>query len=57
MEDKQAFLRLCEIKKLPDGSCGFHLSRTQWDPYPWVSDVDNESPAFGAGLCVSVVIF
>ena len=30
-------VRLLQIKKTEhDGSCGFHLSRSRWDPYPWV---------------------
>jgi len=35
------------------GNCGFHLSKTHYDPYPWVSRVDEESPAKTAGLSVS----
>ena len=31
-------------------SCGFHLSRSKWDPYPWVGDVDTGSIADVAGL-------
>lgn len=29
---------------------GFHVTRTQWDPYPWVSAVDAGSAAEAAGL-------
>lgn len=29
-------VREINIPKLPNGSCGFHLSRSKWDPYPWV---------------------
>ncbi|XP_012539483.1 uncharacterized protein LOC105838455 [Monomorium pharaonis] len=30
--------------------CGFHLTKSKWDPYPWVSYVENNSPADLAGL-------
>lgn len=29
-------VREVNIPKLSNGSCGFHLSRSKWDPYPWV---------------------
>lgn len=29
-------VRVLSIPKLENGSCGFHLSRSKWDPYPWV---------------------
>lgn len=29
-------VRMLHIPKLENGSCGFHLSRSKWDPYPWV---------------------
>ncbi|PSN56816.1 hypothetical protein C0J52_02702 [Blattella germanica] len=32
------------------GSCGFHLTRSKWDPYPWVSGVETGSAAEAAGL-------
>jgi hypothetical protein len=31
-------------------SCGFHLSKSKWDPYPWIGYVENNSPADLAGL-------
>ncbi|KAL0099790.1 hypothetical protein PUN28_019896 [Cardiocondyla obscurior] len=31
-------------------SCGFHLTKSKWDPYPWVSYVENNSLANLAGL-------
>lgn len=31
-------------------SCGFHLTKSKWDPYPWVGYVENNSPADLAGL-------
>lgn len=31
-------------------SCGFHLTKSKWDPYPWVSHVENNSSADLAGL-------
>ncbi|XP_063221111.1 E3 ubiquitin-protein ligase sina-like isoform X2 [Bacillus rossius redtenbacheri] len=43
-------VRLCEVKRSASASCGFHLSRTQWDPYPWVSGVEAGSAAEAAGL-------
>lgn len=46
-----SFLRSVEIKRTsPDVSCGFHLSRSKWDPYPWVSAVEDGSPADEAGV-------
>lgn len=29
---------------------GFHLSRSKWDPYPYISRVDNDSFASASGL-------
>lgn len=29
-------VRLLRIRKTITESCGFHLTRTKWDPYPWV---------------------
>nr|XP_029722762.1 uncharacterized protein LOC109397270 [Aedes albopictus] len=43
-------VRILHIPKQTNGSCGFHLSRSKWDPYPWVSRVDGESPAEVTGL-------
>lgn len=51
-EDYEPSLRQCMVVRPPHGSCGFHLSRTQWDPYPWVSDVEPGSAADKAGLVV-----
>lgn len=31
-------------------SCGFHLTKSKWDPYPWVGTVERESVAERAGL-------
>ncbi|XP_015176241.1 PREDICTED: uncharacterized protein LOC107066279, partial [Polistes dominula] len=31
-------------------SCGFHLTKTLWDAYPWIALVENESVANRAGL-------
>ncbi|XP_046623449.1 uncharacterized protein LOC124306651 [Neodiprion virginianus] len=31
-------------------SCGFHLTRSKWDPYPWVGFVEPDSIAHIAGL-------
>lgn len=32
-------VREVNIPKLANGSCGFDLSRSKWDPYPWVSAI------------------
>ncbi|KAJ1521651.1 hypothetical protein ONE63_003297 [Megalurothrips usitatus] len=45
-------VRLCEVVRPAAASCGFHLSRTKWDPYPWVSVVEAGSAAHQAGLQV-----
>lgn len=46
-----SFLRSVVIKRnSPDVSCGFHLSRSKWDPYPWISAVEEGSPADEAGV-------
>ncbi|PSN56819.1 hypothetical protein C0J52_02701 [Blattella germanica] len=49
-EEEEPTLRLCQVERKPGSSCGFHLSRTSWDPYPWVSGVEEGSPAEAAGL-------
>jgi hypothetical protein len=38
-------VRLVTIPKLADGSCGIHLSKSKWDPYPYISGIDKSSPA------------
>lgn len=43
-------VRLLDISRQPNSSCGFHLSRSKWDPYPWVSSVDMGSASEAAGL-------
>lgn len=43
------YVRLIEIDKY-NSQCGFKLTRGKWDPYPWVSDVDEGTGAFTAGL-------
>ncbi|XP_037819259.1 uncharacterized protein LOC119608801 [Lucilia sericata] len=52
----ESSVRFIKIVKSPNGACGFHLTRTKWDPYPWVSAVDNFTPAaksdLKAGDCV-----
>jgi C-terminal processing protease CtpA/Prc len=50
VHEMQPSLRLCDVARPSDGPCGFHLTRTAWDPYPWVSGVENGSPAETAGL-------
>jgi Periplasmic protease len=49
-KEMQPSLRLCDVARPSDGPCGFHLTRTAWDPYPWVSGVESGSPAETAGL-------
>lgn len=34
-------VREVNIPKLANGSCGFDLSRSKWDPYPWVCNDSN----------------
>jgi len=34
-------VRELNIPKLPNGACGFDLSRSKWDPYPWVNSYDD----------------
>lgn len=34
-------VRLVHVQKLENGACGFNLSRSKWDPYPWVSKFCN----------------
>jgi C-terminal processing protease CtpA/Prc len=46
----QPSLRLCCVSRPSAGYCGFHLTRTAWDPYPWVSKVESGSAAEAAGL-------
>lgn len=42
-------VRLLEIERR-SSSLGFHLTRSKWDPYPWVSGVDLDTPAYYAGI-------
>lgn len=42
-------LRLLEIEK-SEPNWGFRLTRSRWDPYPWVSAVDAGSAAETAGV-------
>lgn len=42
-------LRLLEIEK-SEPNWGFRLTRSRWDPYPWVSAVDDDSAAETAGV-------
>ncbi|CAD6994381.1 unnamed protein product [Ceratitis capitata] len=46
----ESSVRLLRIRKSITGSCGFHLTRTKWDPYPWVSAVDAHTAAEMSGL-------
>ncbi|EFA11239.2 uncharacterized protein LOC662426 [Tribolium castaneum] len=31
-------------------NCGFHLTRSKWDPYPWVNSVEDGTAADSAGV-------
>lgn len=44
-----SLVRLCEIVRT-SGSCGFNLTKSKWDPYPWISNVEDGSPAESAGV-------
>lgn len=46
------FLRNIFIPADAGGNLGMHLSRTPWDPYPWVSGVLTGSCAEQAGVKV-----
>lgn len=37
-------------KRLEVAGFGFLLSRSKWDPYPYISKIDDESPASASGL-------
>lgn len=50
LEHYNPTVRTLEIEKQPSGNCGFDLTRSKWDPYPWVSSVECESAAHRAGL-------
>lgn len=43
-------LRLSDDENHCRKSCGFHLTRSKWDPYPWVGYVEAGSVADHAGL-------
>lgn len=43
-------VRLLEIERQSGNCCGFHLTRSKWDPYPWISSVDADSAAELAGM-------
>lgn len=45
-------VRVVHVSKPVDStsSFGFHLSRSKWDPYPYISRVDNDSFALSSGL-------
>ena len=45
-------VRLVNITKSSDSatSFGFLLSRSKWDPYPYISRIDKDSPASTSGL-------
>jgi PDZ domain len=45
-------VRVVHVSKPVDttSSFGFHLSRSKWDPYPYISRVDKDSFASSSGL-------
>ncbi|XP_067618741.1 uncharacterized protein [Eurosta solidaginis] len=43
-------LKVCKINACPNGTIGLHLSRAPWDPYPWVSGIQEGSSAEEAGM-------
>ncbi|XP_053947039.1 putative mediator of RNA polymerase II transcription subunit 12 [Anastrepha ludens] len=45
-------LKICKISACPNGTLGLHLSRAPWDPYPWVSGIQEGSSAEDAGMRV-----
>jgi len=42
-------VRICQVS-YESGYCGFNVTKSKWDPYPWVSSVDSNSPAAAAGV-------
>ncbi|KAH8382977.1 hypothetical protein KR009_006131 [Drosophila setifemur] len=43
-------LQLCTIYACANGTLGLNLSRAPWDPYPWVSGVQEKSSAEQGGV-------
>ncbi|EFN89922.1 Probable E3 ubiquitin-protein ligase sina-like CG13030 [Harpegnathos saltator] len=43
-------LKMQKINRSSNNSLGFHLTKSKWDPFPWISYVENDSPADLAGL-------
>lgn len=43
-------LRLDDDDTSDKKSCGFHVTRSKWDPYPWVGYVEPGSVADFSGL-------
>ncbi|KAH8284321.1 hypothetical protein KR018_003766 [Drosophila ironensis] len=43
-------LQLCTIYACANGTLGLNLSRAPWDPYPWVSGVQEKSSAERGGV-------
>ena len=45
-------VRVVHVSKPVDtpSSFGFHLSRSKWDPYPYISQIDKDSFALSSGL-------
>lgn len=45
-------VRVVHVAKPVDttNSFGFHLSRSKWDPYPYISQIDKNSFALSSGL-------
>lgn len=45
-------LSACAIARNDNKAYGFNLSRSDCDPYPWISNVTESSPAAESGLAV-----
>ncbi|XP_034948715.1 uncharacterized protein [Chelonus insularis] len=44
------FIKIWNDENIENKSCGFHLTRSKWDPYPWISFVETGSIADISGL-------
>lgn len=43
-------LKMRRINEASDHSLGFHLTKSRWDPFPWITYVENGSLAYSVGL-------
>lgn len=51
-----SMLELCKLNACSNRTLGLHLSRTPWDPYPWVSDIQEGSIAYLSGIKIGDTI-